>query len=403
MVEVLPALRQGLPGAEVLGKLLQRGGGVLRVDLRGHLPHQEGTVSKVLAGKAQGLQQLQVFQEQGAVLLGELCRNGPQEGLAHRRGVRGHEAVKIDALVGGVLVDQIDFSALALTDDVGAQHLTHHAPGSLLSFEQGLLTGKLQLFLGDGGDKGLFGLGFFRDRGGFHFRIGADRRGSRLGNDRRRRRAKGGLGLVNGLFLHIRNLRRALPLGIVSRTGHSRGGRLCERHRRALPEGLGVHVQKEIVPGIQDFSGLWRGGSRGIFHLQAVQHGVVHRVEDLLLPGKLHLGLGRMDVDIHRRHRKGHKDHAAGELPLHDLVAVALLQGRREKLGLDKAAVDKEGLHGAAAPAHKGLRDKTLYLDVPSPALDFHKALGKVPAQGGVNGGGQLPVAGGVEALHAVF
>ncbi len=110
-----------------------------------------------------------------------------------------------------------------------------------------------------------------------------------------------------------------------------------------------------------------------------------------------------MDVHVHRRHRQGHRQHAAGELTLHDLVAVALLQRRRQQLGLDEPAVDEEHLHGPGAPAHQRRGDKTGDRDVPSAAGHRHQPPGKVPAQGSVHGGVQLPVAGGQQGLLAVL
>ena len=130
---------------------------------------------------------------------------------------------------------------------------------------------------------------------------------------------------------------------------------------------------------------------------------MVHRVEHLPLPGEFDLGLGGMDVDVHRRHRQRHGQDAAGELALHELVAVALLQGRRQQLGLDEAAVDKEHLHGPGAPAHERLGDKAGHGDVAPPALHGHQGPGEVPAQGRVDGGVQSAVAGGVEGLGAVL
>ena len=130
---------------------------------------------------------------------------------------------------------------------------------------------------------------------------------------------------------------------------------------------------------------------------------MVHRVEDLPLPGELHRRLSGVDVHIHGGDGQRYKQHAAGELPLHDLVAVSLFQRRRQELGLNEAAVDEEGLHGAAAPAQQRLGDKAGNADLAAPALHLDQALGKLPAQGGVDGGFQLPVAGGVEAVRAVL
>ena len=85
------------------------------------------------------------------------------------------------------------------------------------------------------------------------------------------------------------------------------------------------------------------------------------------------------------------------------MVAVALLQGRRQQLGLDEPAVDEEHLHGPGAPAHQRCGDEAADGDVAAPALHPHQSPGKIPAQGGVDGGFQLPVAGCVEAIRAVL
>ena len=122
-----------------------------------------------------------------------------------------------------------------------------------------------------------------------------------------------------------------------------------------------------------------------------------------MLPGELHLSLRGVDVHVHRRHRQGDGQDAAGELTLHDLVAVALLQRRRQQLGLDEPAVDEEHLHGPGAPAHQRRGDKTGDRDVPSAAGHRHQPPGEVPAQGSVDGGVQLSVAGGQQGLHPVL
>ena len=130
---------------------------------------------------------------------------------------------------------------------------------------------------------------------------------------------------------------------------------------------------------------------------------MIHRVKDLPLLGELHLGLGGMDVDIHRRHRHRHRQDTAGKLALHDLVAVALFQCRRQQLGLDETAVDEEHLHGTGTAAHQGRRHEAFHGHLAAAALHRHQRLGEVTAQGGIDGRLQLPVAGSVEALCAVL
>ena len=122
-----------------------------------------------------------------------------------------------------------------------------------------------------------------------------------------------------------------------------------------------------------------------------------------MLPGEFHLGLGGVHVDIHRRHRQRHLQHASGEPALHQLVPVALFQGGSQQLRLDEPAVDEKHLHGPGSPAVDRGRHEAPDPDVAAPAVHRHQGLGKLPAQGGVDSGFQFPIAGGVEGLLAVL
>ena len=124
---------------------------------------------------------------------------------------------------------------------------------------------------------------------------------------------------------------------------------------------------------------------------------MVDGVENLLLPGKLHLGLGGVNVDIHQGQGQRHLEDTAGEAALQKLVAVGLFHRGGEKLGLDEAAVEEEELHVPGAAARERLGDEALDLHLPAPAGDRQQGRCEVPPQGGVDGGFLPPVAGGVE------
>ncbi|SCI90809.1 Uncharacterised protein [uncultured Blautia sp.] len=68
MQQRLPLFIRGSSGPQALGKLLQSGHRVGGVDVRRHLPHQQGAGPEVLAGKTELLQQGQVLQQQRPVL-----------------------------------------------------------------------------------------------------------------------------------------------------------------------------------------------------------------------------------------------------------------------------------------------------------------------------------------------
>ena len=351
--------------------------------------------------------------------------------------------------MGGVFIDEPHHPVAAFADDVGVQHLPGDPPGFLPLRLQRRLPGDLQCLplrrngghhrpgpLRDGGYVRFPGGGRRGGKGSqcAGHRAAARRRRIRAGcgagrfgrpipgRRHRRRGAAQSAGQTCGIFrrgdaLHSASIGRADRQAIrhpggtallrvphrAASLGLCRGRRFPGGRGGFFPEGLGVHGLKEVLPGIDHLLRRFRGGDRGALGVQAVHDGVVHRVEHLPLPGELHLGLGGVDVHIHRRHRQRHRQHTSRELSLHDLVAVPLLQRRREKLGLDVSAVDEEGLHGPGTPAHQGFCDKAGDADAVPPALHRHQAPGKVPAQGGVDGGVRLPVAGGVEGLRSVL
>ena len=109
-----------------------------------------------------------------------------------------------------------------------------------------------------------------------------------------------------------------------------------------------------------------------------------------------------MHVDVHLADRQRDMKDAPGELALQQPVAVGLLHGGSQQLALDEPAVDKEQLASAGAVTSQRLGDKALHPHIAAAAADGQQAVGKVAAQRGVDGGQQLPVAGGVEDLLPV-
>ena len=136
--------------------------------------------------------------------------------------------------------------------------------------------------------------------------------------------------------------------------------------------------------------------------LQGGLDGVVHRVKDLLVAAELDLLLGGVDVHVHGVEFGLQVEHAAGELAHHLLVGVGLLQGGHHGAALDVAAVDEEVLIPSRAPAAGGQGDKAGDRHVLAGALHRLVPQGHVPAQHGVEGGLELPVAGGEQLLLPV-
>ena len=82
------------------------------------------------------------------------------------------------------------------------------------------------------------------------------------------------------------------------------------------------------------------------------------------------------------------------------LIPVAFLQRSRQKLGLDEPAIDEKYLHGAGAAAIDGSGHKARAPSMSPPRpCHRHQRFGEFPAQGGVDGGFQLAVSGGMEGL----
>ena len=92
----------------------------------------------------------------------------------------------------------------------------------------------------------------------------------------------------------------------------------------------------------------------------------------------------------------------AGELALHHLIFIGLLQRRRQKLGLHKAPVDEQYLLAAAAVTVEGLGDEALHLHLAAAPFNRQQGQGKIAPHGGVNGGIELPVTGSVECFLPV-
>ena len=368
-------VEQGVPGAfgigaagaqQFRGDLLQGGGDPGGVQLRRTGAAEDGVVAKVLGLEAEAVQQGQMLQQGGVFVRRQGDGFAPEQGLAHDGGGVGLQAVKVDALMGGVLVDQVDIAVAVLSDDIGAQHLARDAPGRFCFRLQPLLAGHFAAFGGPFREKGLLP-GF---RGG----------GRRLFPARRLRGRSGGQGFCRCGCGHSRfrgsGDGRAFGGGGLNHVGHpGAAAQLCAGKKapagRSLlfgeagqgfsggggalgPEFFGAHgaVKVRLFFGRSGL-GRGRGPGGGLFPaaLQGGEHRVVHRIEGGAFVQKFYHGFGRVDVHIHRIQGQGQVQHAAGELALHHLVAVSLFQGCRQQGGFHIAAVDKEMLHGAAAPA----------------------------------------------------
>ncbi len=165
----------------------------------------------------------------------------------------------------------------------------------------------------------------------------------------------------------------------------------------STPKSLGVQGRKKSCREAPPAPLLGHHASPGA---QAVQHRVVDRVKDpfsranftVVLAGWTFTSTAVTGSVTDRTH--------PGNFALHDLVAVALLQRRRQKLGLDEPAIDEKHLHGAGAPALEGHGNIALHRHLSAPALHGQQARAKAQ---GVDRGLQLPVAGGVERLGAVL
>ena len=274
MQKALPLFSGGATGPQLFRELLQRGGGVRRVNVRRDLPHQDGAVAEILTGKAELLQRLAVFQQQRRVLPAQLRRHGLEQRLAHGRLLGGLQPVKVHPLVGGVLVDEPYAAVFALTDDVGMENLPGDAPGRLLRRFDGLLLRQVQRLLpGDSRYKGPRHFFRFLPFRCFHFPGRLRHRGGRLANRHLFHRPEGrpvGL-LFRGAVSHPRHppqrftvkdgsgRRRRPGLGL-RRSGGLGAGRL-----HPLAEALGVHGLEKVLPGIHRFPRrLGRRGGRAV-------------------------------------------------------------------------------------------------------------------------------------------
>ena len=326
--------------AQVLGQLLQGGGGVLRANVRGNFTHQQGACAEILTGEAELLQKGEAGQGGIVGIRLQVHRQGLQQELAHRRLPALLQGVEAQALVGGVLVDEPEIFAFILANYIGIQGLAYQAPGGGMVGE-GLLEGQVDGIAPGGGGLRDGGL---RDGG--------------LGGDRLFRCREGGRGGGHrcgpGLFPGLRGCR--------GRRGHAVSqGELCVRmHRRGRAvaaqgalfcrgRGLALLV---LLDGHRSVKGLLDGlGGRIFPGGEQVLHGVVYRVKDSPLILKFHHGLSRVDIHIHGALGQGDVQDAAGELALEQPVAVGLLQGGGEELAAHKAAIDEKELAGPGAAA----------------------------------------------------
>ena len=101
-------------------------------------------------------------------------------------------------------------------------------------------------------------------------------------------------------------------------------GRCSGGFRPLFPVRLGVHGLKKVLPGILGLSDR-QSRRQPAASIQRVHDRVEHSIKYVMLLGKFHLGLGGMDVHVHRRHRQQHLQHTAGEPALEKLIPVAFL------------------------------------------------------------------------------
>ena len=388
MVELVPGAGGiGPSQSQLLRQLLQCGGGVLRPDVGGDLPGQHRAAAEVLAHKAELLQHGEIFQGGLIAVAVQIHRQRRQQRLGHQGLGAGLQRVKADPLVGGVFIDEPHVAVAVLADDIGLQHLARDAPGRLARRLHGLLNDlRLHDLLND--------LRLFFPHGS------GRRRGDVPGDLPAAADGGGGEGAI-GLLHHVPGVDR-LPHRGARRAGLFGIG--CRRRGRKGRTGFGPGG---FLPKLRRRHGLIEGGLLllrlgFILSVEGVQNGVVHRVEDRLVGGEFHHRLGRMDVHVHLCGGYGDVEHAAGELALHDLVAVGLLQRRGQELGLDKPPVDKEDLAAPCAVAVEGLGDEALHRYGVAAAAYGQQVQCEVTAQSGVDGALQPSVAGGVEHLGAV-
>ena len=242
-VQELVAELGGLGAAalqQALGQLGQALPGVGGVHVGGDLPQQDRALAELLHGEAAAAQQLPLLQHAGGLLAADLAHKGLHQGLGCDGPVLGAELFKQDALVGGVLVDEVQGVAL-LHQEVGREALADDAPAVRRGQVQLRLLG---LWLGLRGD-GIDALGsrphcrravFPHVRGGGHGRaLGLD------GPDQLV--AGGGLGLGHGgaVLLRRHGLEEGFPSPLPCPDGPAQRGLEGGLGRRFLLRQHRVH------------------------------------------------------------------------------------------------------------------------------------------------------------------
>ena len=188
-----------------------------------------------------------------------------------------------------------------------------------------------------------------------------------------------------------------LFVGISHRAGGKRAERRAGRlrlRRGLIPELPDGQVLIEALL-LQLLCGALTGGER-------VEDRIIHCVKHGLVADEFYHGLCGVDVHVHPVARQLDMQHAAGELPLEQAVAVRLLKRGGEQLALDEAAVHEEQLPPARAAAAEGLCHEAGDGDIAAAPLDRCEPEGEVPPHRGVDRRLELPVAGSVQQLRAV-
>ena len=129
---------------------------------------------------------------------------------------------------------------------------------------------------------------------------------------------------------------------------------------------------------------------------------MVHRRVNRPLRSELYLGLGGVDVHIHRIELGSQMEDTAGVLTHHFLVFIGFLQGGGHQGRFHLSPIDKKELPTAAVPAAGGLGGEAGDGQALIGGLDFQKAQSDIPAQHSVDGGFQLAVPWGEQFLAAV-
>lgn len=90
---------------------------------------------------------------------------------------------------------------------------------------------------------------------------------------------------------------------------------------------------------------------------------VINEVKDIVFPGKAHLSLGRVDIDIHKVSGHFQKQDSSRELALHRGAFERCFHSRHHGAVADIAPIDVEILHTAAGAAAPGwvMRPHTRY------------------------------------------